>query len=201
MKNNNVISVNEYCLVVIFFLVLPSLAAAVDFNTMLGALKNNIPAVIRLTTAAAYIIGFWLVVSAIIDLKKIGQSQSSMSATEGGLGGPLMRIALGIALIYFPSTVHIAAASLWGDPSIINYTAAASDPFKPAKEGALLLVQAVGYVSFVRGFVILSHSTQPGAQQGTVGKGILHIVGGILAINIWPTIQVVGNSLGVTLIS
>ena len=76
-------------------------------------------------------------------------------------------------------------------------SASLSDPFSPTRAGAIAIVKAVGYVSFVRGFVILAHSTHQGAQQGTVGKGILYIVGGVLAINIGATIKVIQNSIGI----
>lgn len=189
-----------------FFLMLPFVAAYADTSStanwaaMLAALETNIQPVIYLIKAIGYVIGFWLIISAIIDLKKIGQSQSAMSTTESGLGGPLMRMAIGIALIYYPSTISMAVTTLGGDGSILPYTPASSDTFGPAKRGALLLVQAVGYVSFIRGFVTLSNSTKPGAQQGTVGKGVMYVVGGILAINIVATIQILGNTLGISLL-
>lgn len=68
--------------------------------------------------------------------------------------------------------------------------------FGPAKAGAIAIVRVVGYVSFVRGLVMLSHSADQGSQQGSFGKGFMHIIGGILAINIVETITVIGNTLG-----
>ena len=206
--NTNNKLINEHCLMLLFFLLLPACADAtstgfggsVNWAAMLASLKNNIQPVIYLIKAVGYVVGFWLIISAIMDLKKIGQSQSA-TTTEGGLGGPLMRMALGIALIYYPSTISIAVSTLGGDGSIVGYTPASSDTtFGPAKQGVLLLVQAIGYVSFIRGFVTLSNSTKPGAQQGTVGKGVMYVVGGILAINIVATIQILGNTLGITLL-
>ena len=37
------------------------------------------------------------------------------------------------------------------------------------------------------------------AQQGMVGKGITHIVGGIMAYHLGPTIYVIGNTFGFNL--
>lgn len=190
-------------IIVIFFLIVPSLAMGkIDFNTVMSSLKDNMPAVIRLTMAVSYIVGFWLTVSGILDLKKFGQSHAGgASSQESGIGGSLLRLLCGITLIYYPSTIHVAVATLWGgDGSIQSYTASANDQFAYVKEGALKLIQTIGCVSFVRGFVILGNSTKPGAQHGAVGKGILHIIGGILAINIWPTIQVVENTLGIAIV-
>lgn len=202
MKAFNIINIRSadwrYLMVVFFFLILPLAASGADFNSMLAALQTNMQSVIFLITAVGYVLGFLMVISAIMDLKKIGQTQG-MSSTEGTLGGPLLRMTLGIALIYLPSTIDIAASTL-GEDIILTYTPAVSDVFTPARRGALLLVQAIGYVAFIRGFVTLGNSTKPGAQQGSVGKGIMYIIGGILAINIITTIRIVGNTVGLTLL-
>jgi intracellular multiplication protein IcmC len=201
LSNINIKSISRGFLFAAFFLIFPltTVYAAIDINAMLSALKDNIDPVIRLATAVAYVLGIWFMISAILELKLIGQSQGMMSQ-KMGLGGPIMRFAIGAALVYFPSTVDVAVSTLWGSgESIVSYTAAADDPFKLAKEGVFSIIKAVGIVSFIRGFVILSHSTgQHGSQPGTVGKGIFHIIGGILAINIVTTIEVLKNSLGFT---
>jgi len=198
--NANIKVANECCLVVIFLLLPVATAyATVDFNTLLSALKSNMGPVITLTRAVGFVIGFWMVISAIMDLKRIGQSQS-MTSTEGAVGGPLFRLALGIALIYYPFTIGVGVATFTGSSSITSYPTGTSGLYEPAKQGAIALIQAIGYVSFIRGFVTLSHSTKPGAQQGTVGKGIMYVVGGILAINIVETLRIVGNSLGISII-
>jgi intracellular multiplication protein IcmC len=203
--NTNSKLINDHCLILIFFLLLPLTTAyadtgsTVNWPAMLAALKNNIRPVLYLIKAIGYVVGFWMIVSAIMELKKFGQTQSA-TTTDSGLGGPLLRMALGIALIYYPTTIPMAVATLSGSGSIVQYAPASPDAFTPAKEGALLLIQAIGYVSFIRGFVTLSNSTKPGAQQGTVGKGVVYIVGGILAINIVATIQMIGSTLGIALL-
>ena len=197
-NNINIRSISERFLLALFILMFPLVGtAAIDINTMVTNLANNITPVIYLTTAISFILGFWFVISSIIELKKIGQSQSS-AASESVIGGPIMRLFIGIALIYLPSTIDITTSTLWGGSSLQAYTPAAGDRLAIVKSSALVLIRAVGYVSFIRGFVILSHSTKQGAQQGTVGKGFLHIIGGILAINVWPTLEVIRASLGIS---
>jgi intracellular multiplication protein IcmC len=200
--NTNIRIANECCSLVVIFLLLPvaTAYAAVDFNTMLSALQANLGSVVTLVKAVSYVIGFSMVISGLIDLKKIGQSQSH-SGSESSLSGPLLRFALGIALIYYPFTMSGGLATLTGTSSITAYPTGGSGAFEPAKQGALALIQVVGYVSFIRGFVVLSHSTKPGAQQGSVGKGIVYVISGLLAINIVQTMQIIGNSLGMSLFS
>lgn len=197
----NIKSIGVRLLITVFFFILPltaANAASVDFNTMMKAVKGNVEHFIVLTKSVAYVLGIWFMYSAIQELKKIGQSQSATTTTT--LGGPLMRLAIGTALLYFPSTVDIAVSTLWGgdSPQLLEYTASIDDPFGSLKEGIFIIAKAVGYVSFIKGFVILSHSTDQGAQQGTAGKGIAHIIGGILAINIMATINIISSSLGIS---
>lgn len=198
------ISIRPICirfLMTILFLILPLTAVyAIDINlnTMLAALKSNAEPIIALTKTIAYVMGFWLAISGIQDLKVIGHSRGfGMSPESGQLSRPLMRFGIGVALIYFPSTIDLAVSTLWGSSSILEYQVTSSDPFGPAKEGAVALIKIIGYISFVRGLIILSRSTShQGSQQGTIGKGIVHLIGGILAINIGATIEVIKNSLG-----
>jgi intracellular multiplication protein IcmC len=195
ISNVGIKSTNWYFLFAIFFLVMPAASIyAVDIPNILLHLKDSATPIIKLTTAVSYVIGFWLAVSAIKDLKVIGESHGAPPG-GGGLGGPLARFAIGVALVYLPSTIGATMVTLWGSDSIKAYTADRAG-FTQVKEAAVLLVRAIGYISFIRGFVILSHATEQGAQQGTLGKGIMHIVGGVLAINIVATIDTLKETMG-----
>ena len=184
-------------LVLTLLLALPVTTYSVDFATMLDALQTNAKPVISLVKAVAYVMGFWFIVSAIQELKIIGHMQHGMGASQGGgIGKPFARFILGAALIYFPSTIDTAIATLWGTGGIMQYNTGSGGQFDQIQAGVYALVQAVGYISFVRGAIILSRSTHAGAQQGSVGKGVVHMVGGVLAINIVATIDVIKSSFG-----
>ena len=193
--------------ITIFLLLLLQLAATayavdthgIDFNSIMSNLSSNMPAVIKLTTATSYFLGFWFIIAGLKNLKKIGQSQGSSEST---IGGQVVKVLIGAALVYLPSTLNAGVITLWGTPGLLDYPASNGlDPFYEAKRGAAVFVQAIGYISFVRGFVMLAKGAGQQQQQygshGMIGKGILHIIGGILAINIVATIQIVGNSVGI----
>ncbi len=187
-----------WLMVVILFL--PMTAFAMDFPKMLSSLKNVAPSLIKFVGATAYVIGIWFMIAAVMELKKIGQSQSAQT-TQGTVGPPLIKFVIGAVLIYLPTTIDVGVASLWGTGSVPpGYPSKSGDPFGPAKEGAIAIVRVVGYVSFVRGLIMLSHSADQGSQQGGVGKGIMHLVGGILAINVVGTINIISNTLGFSVI-
>ena len=195
--------------VLAFFMALangPVLADTFDFNTMLNALKDNAEPIIKLTVAVAYVAGFWLIISAINQLKVFGQMISYHSQSHG-MAGPLTKLIVGVLLFYLPGTIDIGVWTIWGHSaftsngaSYMEYTASSTDIFGPTKEGVIALIRVIGYISFVRGFMILSRSGEQNVQPGTFSKGIIHVVGGIAAINIVETIRVIGNTLGINIL-
>ena len=50
------------------------------------------------------------------------------------------------------------------------------------------------------GFLILTKATGQGAQPGTISKGFVHIIGGVLAINIVQTINMLQATVGLTML-
>ena len=59
-----------------------------------------------------------------------------------------------------------------------------------------LFVQVIGYVAFIRGWIIIAKSSsQGGGQHGSFGKGLMHVFGGVLGINIVQTLNVINNTL------
>ena len=56
-------------------------------------------------------------------------------------------------------------------------------------------MRVIGAISFIRGWVILTRVSKH-AQPGTFGKGLTHVIAGILAINIYETWEILMNTLG-----
>jgi len=57
------------------------------------------------------------------------------------------------------------------------------------------VMQVIGVIAVIRGLLFLSKAGNQG-QPGMAGRGITHLIAGILAINIYGTWQVLENSLG-----
>ena len=64
-------------------------------------------------------------------------------------------------------------------------------------QAILKLLQVIGVISFVRGWVLLARSQGQGSQPGSMGKGVIHIFGGVMLMNIVATVNIVYNTLGV----
>jgi intracellular multiplication protein IcmC len=168
-----------------------------DLFGMLQTFQTQLGPVYRLVVALAYVMGIWFISDSIYRLKKYGQSRTMMS-TQASLAKPIILMAIGIALLYFPTFVSVSIQSLW------VYGASNSVLARPTGTSALSafinplidIVRLFGLIAVVRGLVILTKTANESSQPGTVGKGLMHILGGTLAINMIGTINVIKATFG-----
>jgi len=196
---------SEWLLIVlVFFLVLPLsnvyAANEISFIDILKNLKLSSEAVFKLTTAISYALGFWFMIAALMDLKHYGQSGGAQG--NSSMSGPLMKFFIGVALIYLPGTMSSVITTFWGEGSVMAYpdNKDGSNTLEIFKVTAITIVQLIGLISFINGFVVLAHSSDQGAQPGTVAKGIFRVFSGMLAINVVATIHVFEVTFGITIL-
>jgi intracellular multiplication protein IcmC len=161
---------------------------------MLTNIASQIPNLMQMITAFAYVIGMYFIVDGIIKLKHFGESRSMMSQ-EHGLKEPLILIAVGALLLYLPTSVQIGMSTFWTNPNPYGYQQT-TDQWASFMNDCFLIVQFVGTLAFIRGLVILSHLGGSG-QQGAFGRGLTHIIAGIFCINIYQFVQVILVTLGI----
>lgn len=160
-------------------------------------LQGSIPAFQALVTAFAYVGGLAFVFKGIFKLKKYGEMRTMMSG-HADLKGALIVLFIGTVLIYYPSLEQSMLLTLFNDTAIspLEYSNRISLSYQ-AYQALLMCVQLVGSISFIRGWFMLSHLAEQ-SQQNTLGKALTHIIGGIMAINIQGTINVIQGTLGIT---
>lgn len=184
---------------IFFFLFVSQARAAVtipDAATMLSNFSVQVPALMRLVTGLAYVMGFYFVYKGLMELKKFGEQRTTMSG-EHHLKGPLIYLFVGALLIYLPTSVHTGLSTLFTSPVPIAYDTLTGDMWGSVRDAVFLLIQLVGTISFIRGLVLLTHLGGQGAgQPGTFGKAIAHIVAGILCINLYGFLEVISATLG-----
>lgn len=166
-------------------------------QSMLISIATQVPNLMRMVTAIAYVAGMVLIIYGIIKLKHLGESRTMMSR-EHHVGGPLIEIICGVALLYIPSAVQVGMSTFWTNPNPGGYTIP-TDPYGDFLKVVYLIVQFIGTIAFIRGIFILSKLGGQGGQQGALSKGILHIIGGIFCINIYQFVQVIMYTLGLGL--
>jgi intracellular multiplication protein IcmC len=170
---------------------------SVDLGTMLINLNQEVPGLMRLVTAIAYVMGFFFTYKGILSLKEYGESRSMMSS-QHDLKSPLLYLFVGAAMLYLPSTIQTGLSTFWTSPNPYGYVNSATDPWSELSNACFLLIQLIGVIAFIRGLVIFTHlGGQGGHQPGTFGRAMAHVVGGILCINLYDFLQAILGSLGI----
>ncbi|MCL5260506.1 MAG: hypothetical protein M1561_02310 [Gammaproteobacteria bacterium] len=196
--------IKKQLLIVIALCFLPIAAAQADisgygFDDMLVALQENAPQVIKFVIATSYVMGVWFIFSAVLALKIYGQ-QRTMMPLSFTFTGPVMKLVIGLALLYLPTVLDIAVWSIWQHSiyNVLNVNPGQSD-YTSVIKSAVILVRVVGYFSVMRGFVMLSRNatgSTSGHQPGIVGKSFMYIIGGIFCINVVETVRMIEITFG-----
>lgn len=189
-------------------------AYAADIQTILNNVSRIIVPLTTMVLIISYMSGVWMMINALTKLKKFGNM--SMQAQPGELGGPLIKLAVGAVLIYLPSSTDALTASLFGasdsifgssggvnyrnvgyGSEILGYLPADSfgQQWAAMANTLVLYIQFVGFLSFVKGWFILSKSAGQSGQQGSAGKSFTHILGGIMAINFISMARIINNTI------
>jgi len=164
---------------------------------MLQNLADNCEPLIKLAVASAYLIGFACIVSAMYKLRAYGEVRTMMPS-NAQMAGPALKFMVGILLLFLPTVINLSVYSLWHD-HILEYPGGSG--WSASIEAAIFtVIKLFGVIAVVRGLILMARSSNQGAQPGTFTKGLVHLVGGIMAINIWGTLTTVSATLGIKII-
>ncbi len=167
-----------------------------NFQSVLQNMSQSYPGLWRLGTASAYVMGFFFALKSVYQLRVYGES-SVMKSSHSSLKGPITSMIVSAALIALPTTFHDINMTLFATPNVLAYTAGPQAGFSAASTAAVIgAVQIMGLFAFIRGWVQIARTGEQSSQPGTMGKGLTHIIGGLLAINIVQTKDILWNTFG-----
>lgn len=176
--------------------------SAFSFDLAIQNLSLAFTNIQKLVVALSYVMGVGMVVRGVM-MYRIFANQTFGSAQRGEIAGPMVWITIGCVLIYLPSTVETSLITAFGSGTVgetselIGYTTlSATEKWRRISEVAIGYMKLIGLIAFIRGWIILSKMGHSGAQPGSIGKGIIHIVGGILLINIIDTVNMLARTFG-----
>lgn len=170
---------------------------------ILTNVANNLIPVQRLITGGAYIIGCAFLFKAIYSLKIYGEARTMMSSNTS-MKEPVVYLMVGALLVYFPTAVNIVMMTSFGTTNILQYAPVNSNnqtinslfgSGSMVGQPLTILIRVIGLVAFVRGWVLIARSASQGQPPGGTGKGLVHVFGGILAINIVGTLNMINATL------
>lgn len=186
--------------VILSFLFYFSPAYAVGNEPNAGNIINNLadqmPNLMRLVTAISYVLGMFMVFKGLMEFKKFGEQRTMMSSSHE-LKRPLIFLVVGTALLYFPTTVNVGISTFWQYPSPLAYDTENGGEYTQIWKNALLIIQLIGAIAFIRGLLIMTQLAGHGGGQNVFGKAMAYIVGGIMCINMYGLLQIIWNTLGV----
>ena len=99
--------------------------------------------------------------------------------------------------MYLPTSVTVGLTTFWSTPTPYAYVTATTGQWASFMRSCFLIVQLIGTISFIRGLVILSRLGERSGQGDTLSKGLTHVIGGILCINIYQFVQVIAATFGI----
>ena len=194
----------EHCKNIIVILVLLSSNSAMAYTadtlaTMFSNLNNSLGSVYQMLIGICYLTGLSLVASAIYKLKKFGERTAFMHNSKGILA-PALLMFIGTALMWAPRFLEVMNNTLFGYAAVqstLSWSSSGTgvdwvDTMAPMIE----TVQIIGMIAFIRGMLLVSRLGAEQVQPGIVSKGMIHIIGGVLAINITGTMDVLTNTFG-----
>lgn len=186
-------------LIYIFLPATRVLASSTTFSDLFINLDTSLNQIWAFLTATCYITGLSLTLSAVYKLKKFGEKTAFMHNTKGLLA-PSAAFAIGVGLMYSPTFLENWNMTIFGTPNVMSTltweSANSGIDWADAIEPMIGTVQVIGLIAFLRGWLLVVKATGEQPQPGAVSKGIIHVVGGVMAINITGTMDALANTFG-----
>lgn len=153
-----------------------------DLTTMIGNLSRSLFPVQHLIAGFAYLLGLVFIFTALTKFRSISDHRMNSPSHEKTLVA-LAFLLGGAALVFLPSALDLMSNTVFGIGNILQYSDYKPYDIKSAME---LLIRTFGLLWFVRGCVLLMHSSEPGGKEGS--KGLTFLFAGILAMNFKNTV-------------
>lgn len=183
----------KFFAVVALVMLIPDAHAQTNIGQMFANGQASFDALIKLVKFSAYIIGIFLVLGSIFKFSQIGTNPQITLKT------PLTMFVAGIGIFALVGTVSIATQTLAMGSGPGDIFVQGGDGWTAqtmaAMKGVLTFIRLIGYIAFIRGWLIINQYGQGGqGAQGGLGRGITHIFGGVAAINVTFTAQILANT-------
>ena len=184
-------------------LLTPFLACAeLTLEQALSNIDNQTDEIKLFIVSVSYVIGVGLCFSGVMKLKKYG-TRTAFMAVETSMIGPLLQFFIGVALFYLPDFLQSINITLYNSgifatqTNFFDSSVIVPNQYSNYINPILHIVQIIGLVSFIRGWVQLSKVSGAGqSQPGTISKAITHIITGSLAVNIYQVFNMLQATLG-----
>lgn len=159
----------------------------IDLVTIIGNISQSLYPLQKLISGVAYLLAILFFLSGMAKFKAIGDKRAQSSSQEK-MFTPVMYFIFGALLFYLPTAINVMSNTAFGVGNVLTYS-----DYNPRNiySAMGLLIRTAGLLWFVRGCVLVAHSSQPGTQDGP--KGMVFIIAGIIAMNFDTTIAMLNS--------
>lgn len=164
---------------------------------LVGAVADLEPGLYGLVVAVAYILGVSGFGAGLFRMVRMTEERGR---GPGG-AGTVLCFAAGTVMLSFPSWLESGGLSLFGGDRVtaLSYGGADAARYDALLRALWAIVNFVGVVSFLKGWWVLRNAADM-VGRATMGSGVWHIVGGLLAWHIQPVLAAVQETVGVDLL-
>lgn len=162
----------------------------------ISVLIQNLGVMGNIIQSISIIMGLGLFMAGIFKLKRYGEMRTMMSH-HMTIAAPLLMLVGGVMLLCLPFVLHTALLNFWSSSNPAQYSPSGSS-WEQMIPAVVVFVRLIGVGAFMRGLVLFSRAGGEQSQHGTMSKALLHILGGILCVNIVGTIRLVKAIFGYT---
>lgn len=181
-------------LVMILSLAPSSSFAAPGIGDMFASGQASFEALIRLAKFSAYIIGIFLIMGSIFKFSQLGKQGGQPMSPKT----PAVMFFAGVGIFALTGTISIVTTTMamGSGPGeiLLNSSTGLNAQTAAAMKGVLTFIRLIGYVAFIRGWLMLNQAGQPNAQHGLLGRALTHIFGGVAAINVTIFAKILANT-------
>lgn len=156
-------------------------AQNVNISTMFAAGTASFAAITKLVQYSSYLIGIFLVVGSIFKFSQLGTNPQMTAKT------PIVMFLIGSCIFALTGSISVVSQTFSmgavGPGNALMPAAAGLDAsVSAAMTGVLTFIKMIGYVAFIRGWLMLNAAGQ--GKEGMINRGLTHLGGGVACINI-----------------
>lgn len=156
-------------------------AQSASISTMFAAGTASFAAITKLVQYSSYLIGIFLIIGSIFKFSQLGSNQQLTAKT------PIVMFLVGTGIFALTGSISIVSQTLsmgtvGPGNALMPATTGLDASVSAAMTGVLTFIKMIGYVAFIRGWLMLNAAGQ--GKEGMINRGLTHLGGGVACINI-----------------
>lgn len=168
-------------------------------SSMLAGIAGSLPGLQSFLMILVYFVGLGMVGAG---LYRFAVARDGVATDAFSAAAALGMVLAGSALVAFDAVIPAVSATLFAAAGatspMLAYTTVGGSLTDEIYQVAVDVIQLLGLASVARGIYLLGHAMGGDPRENAFWRGVTHVFGGALAINIIQFAQVLSNTLGIS---